>query len=353
MSEVLLKLLRFFNIVVIFATFFAYLSPFISPHVTWFFAVFGLFYPVLLTLNFLFFFFWLWRKKTYCLFSLGCILLGWTHISGLTGFNFSQEKPTEPITVVTFNVRNFRSLFWGRNDRSEQQKAFRDAVKEETGNVEIMCLQEFSATKRAIGGIKKLFDLPYFKRYKSRGTAIFSKYPIKDYGRIVFEDTGNSCLWADLEIEKQIVRVYSVHLESSKISDAASQLKKDANLRDKETWSGIRGILGRYRRSTNRRVEQITQIKTHIAETDYPVIVCGDFNDTPTSFVYRKISEDLCDNFKEAGRGWGATYAGSIPMLKIDYIFTPQKKFRVYEHGVLNDIDISDHYPVFSQLELR
>ena len=353
MSGLLLKSLRFSNIVVIFAAFFAYLAPYISPHVTWFFAVFGLFYPVLLFLNFLFFFFWLWRKKTYCLFSLGCILLGWTHLTGLTGFNFSQEKPENPITVVTYNARSFRPLFVKNGDTKVQQKSFRDAMLKETGEIEILCLQEFSATSRAVSGVKKLFNLPHFKRYESRGTAVFSKYPIKNHGKIVFEKSGNSCLWADVKIKEKTVRVYSVHLESSKISDSASQLKKDANIRDKKTWAGIRGILGKYRRSTNKRVEQITQLKKHIKETKHPVIVCGDFNDTPTSFVYRKISEDLCDNFKEAGRGWGATYAGSIPMLKIDYIFTPQKYFRVYEHGVLNDIEISDHYPVFSQLELR
>ncbi len=352
MSDFFSKILRGLNITVIFLTFGAYLAPYISPQTTWFFAIFGLFYPILLALNIIFFLFWSWRKKWYCLYSLGCILLGWTHFTGLMGFNLSQPKPKEPLTVVSYNTRSLIKLFPRRRDNTANQDAFKKRLKEEIGEVEIFCVQEFLAFNTTIEKLKTLFNVPYFKKYDGRGTAIFSKYPIINTGKIKFKKTENSCIWVDIQIDKQVVRVYSIHLESPKISGDARLLKKDAKLNDKKTWQGVKGILKKYRHSTNTRVDQMRMVKEHISKTPHPVIVCGDLNDTPISYVYEQMSKGLIDNFKEAGRGWGATYNGSIPMLRIDYIFTESEHFNVYEHGILDE-EHSDHYPVYSQLKLK
>ena len=268
------------------------------------------------------------------------------------GFNLAQPKPKEPLTIVSYNSRSLTNLFPRKKDNTTEQKAFKKRLDKKIGQLEILCLQEFWAYQKTVQKIKTLLDLPYFEKYDGKGTAIFSKYPIVKKGKIKFDQTGNSCLWVDIEIDKSIVRVYSIHFESSKISGDAAVLKEDANLRDKKTWQGIRGILAKYSRSTNTRVDQMLRVKEHISNTDHPVIVCGDFNDTPVSYVYEQMSKDLSDNFKEAGRGWGATYNGSIPMLRIDYIFTESDNFTLYEHGILDE-DYSDHYPVYSQLKLK
>ena len=352
MSDFFSKILRSLNIAVIFVTFGAYLAPYISPQTTWFFAIFGLFYPVLLALNIIFFLFWLWRKKWYSLYSLGCILLGWTHFTGLMGFNLSQPMPKEPLTIMSYNSRSLLNLFPRKKDNTTEQKVFKNRLEKEIGEVEVLCLQEFWAYKNTVKKIKTLLDLPHFEKHDGKGTAIFSKYPIINKGEIKFERTGNSGLWVDIRINKEVIRIYSIHFESSKISGTADVLKEEANLRDKKTWQGIKKILGKYRRSTNTRVDQMSIVKKHIANTSHPVIVCGDFNDTPVSYVYEQMSRGLVDHFKEAGRGWGATYNGSIPMLRIDYIFTKAENFTVYEHGILKE-DYSDHYPVYSQLKLK
>jgi len=352
LSDFFSKILRSLNITLIFLTFGAYLAPYISPQTTWFFAIFGLFYPVLLALNIIFFLFWLWRKKWYCLYSLGCILLGWTHLTGLMGFNLSQPKPKEPLTILSYNTHGLTSLFPHKKDKTKEQAAFKERLEKKIGEVEILCLQEFRAYDNTVKKLKTLLNLPHFEKYNGKGTAIFSKYPIVKKGKIKFENTGNSCLWVDVKIKNEIVRVYSIHFQSSSISTDAAKLKEDANLRDKKTWQGIRGILGKYKRSTNTRVDQMLRVKEHISNTAHPVIVCGDFNDTPVSYIYEQMSVGLIDHFKEAGRGWGATYNGSIPMLRIDYIFTDQEDFAVYEHGILQE-EYSDHYPVYSQLKLK
>ncbi len=268
------------------------------------------------------------------------------------GFNLAQPMPKEPLTVLSYNTHSLRKLFPRKKDNTANQKAFKNELEEKTGAVEIVCFQEFAAYKSTVAKLKTLLGLPYFEKHDGKGTAIFSKYPIIKKGEIRFDNTENSGLWVDIKIDKKVIRIYSIHFESSKISGDAAVLKEDVNLRDKKTWQGIRGILGKYRRSTNTRVDQMSIVKQHISDTPHPVIVCGDFNDTPVSYVYEQMSKGLCDNFKEAGRGWGATYNGAIPMLRIDYIFTEFENFTVYEHGILRE-EYSDHYPVYSQLKLK
>ena len=65
-------------------------------------------------------------------------------------------------------------------------------------------------------------------------------------------------------------------------------------------------------------------------ESPYPIIVCGDFNDTPLSFTYKKIKSNLIDSFTISGSGIGDSYV-KIPMLRIDYIMH-DNKFKSYNY---------------------
>ena len=51
-----------------------------------------------------------------------------------------------------------------------------------------------------------------------------------------------------------------------------------------------------------------------------PVIILGDFNDTPQSYTYQQLLKGRRDAFIEQGSGWGATYQKPLPFLRIDYI---------------------------------
>jgi endonuclease/exonuclease/phosphatase family metal-dependent hydrolase len=72
------------------------------------------------------------------------------------------------------------------------------------------------------------------------------------------------------------------------------------------------------------RARQAEILREHIAASPHPVIVCGDFNDTPLSYSYRLMSKGLKDSFMEKGWGLGTTYAGALPALRIDYILCSQ-----------------------------
>jgi endonuclease/exonuclease/phosphatase (EEP) superfamily protein YafD len=78
----------------------------------------------------------------------------------------------------------------------------------------------------------------------------------------------------------------------------------------------------------------------------YPIILCGDFNDTPTSFTYKQLSEGLNDSFANAGLGIGQTYNGKFPALRIDYIlYSPELEIVNFK---TSEVSLSDHYPIIS-----
>ncbi|MFH0999552.1 MAG: endonuclease/exonuclease/phosphatase family protein, partial [Bacteroidota bacterium] len=91
-------------------------------------------------------------------------------------------------------------------------------------------------------------------------------------------------------------------------------------------------------------------ISEHIKQSPYPVIVCGDFNDTPVSYTYHKMRGQLTDAFINAGNGFGNTYERKIASFRIDYIFhSPEfdsKNFKVPH------LLYSDHFPVVCDIEI-
>jgi endonuclease/exonuclease/phosphatase family metal-dependent hydrolase len=110
-----------------------------------------------------------------------------------------------------------------------------------------------------------------------------------------------------------------------------------------------RRIIGRLKRAFISRAPQAETVAAHISESPYPVILAGDFNDTPASYVYRLLSRNLVDAYR-SGRGLGSTYTRSIPGFRIDYILhSPHFESFNYLRG---DQKYSDHYPVRTMLHL-
>ena len=119
--------------------------------------------------------------------------------------------------------------------------------------------------------------------------------------------------------------------------------------RKKELWDGVAEVMRLYKRAATRRAAQAEKVAAHMARSPHPVILCGDLNDTPVSYVYQVLSKKLQDSFCERGFGFDFTYAGKIPGLRIDYVL-PDETFQILEHQV-PALELSDHYPVLVRLE--
>ena len=113
-------------------------------------------------------------------------------------------------------------------------------------------------------------------------------------------------------MDSDTLRVYSIHLQSNRITEATNNVLNSDNFDQDKTWESILGILKRYRQHHRARSVQAKTVKEHISLSPYPVLVCGDFNDVPMSFTYEHISERLVDAYKTKGSGVGSTFNGKI-----------------------------------------
>ena len=343
------NLFRWINVLLILATFLAYLSPFIHPGKFWIPSFFGLAYPWLLLFNIGFIIFWLSFKKKYFLFSLVTIILGWNHFDNFVGLRlFTKTYRKEHTTIMSFNLRALRSLNIKNKEKAKEKKnAFLKFIQQK-GQIDLLCTQECTTSNQSFLTTALNFDHVF---RPTRGhVVIFSKYPMLNSGQLIFEKSSNSCTWVDIKIKGEKIRVYNLHLQSTKISPIANKVIKEGDLQEKETWLNIKGILGRVKRASQQRAAQALKIAKHIKKCPYPIILCGDFNDTPQSFTYRVLSKGLKDSFQQKGRGLGTSFAGSIPALRIDYILL-NPKFNVRDCSILKE-NYSDHFPVISQIQI-
>jgi endonuclease/exonuclease/phosphatase family metal-dependent hydrolase len=344
----------------------AYLAPYVSPAHFWYFAFFGLGYPVMVLVNLLFVFYWLIQLRPRFLISLIAILAGWMHLTGYVQANLGTTVPDKTkarFKLMSYNVRLFDLYNWSHN--KETRSHIFDLIKEEAP--QILCLQEFyNSDKGDFRNLDTLVKLQkakychaeYTLTLRNRdhwGIATFSSFPIVNKGKITFQTRSNNiCIFTDLKIDDDTVRVYNVHMQSINFgySDYKFIDKVIKNDTTSDELENSKNILRRLKRAFVKRAAQADMIAEHIRSSPYPVIVCGDFNDTPSSYVYHTIrGSSFTDAFRESGNGFGRTFVWKIPAFRIDYIIN-DPKFKTYDFRTLREDDLSDHYPVSCYFEM-
>jgi endonuclease/exonuclease/phosphatase family metal-dependent hydrolase len=234
-------------------------------------------------------------------------------------------------------------------------------------NPDILCLQEFYNSDEDndfhnIDTVLNSFNTKFYhveytathRRLDHWGIITFSKYPVVNRGKIIFNTRSNNiCIYTDLLIAGDTVRVYNMHLQSISFSKREYQFIADIQNQEdaKDELENSKSILRRLKRAFIMRAEQAEKVSAHIRQCRYKVIVCGDFNDTPASYTYHLLSEHLKDAFVEKGKGFGITYAGKFPQFRIDYILH-DKRIRCHQF-VRHDETFTDHYPITAYLELK
>lgn len=324
-----------FNIVLTVLTFIAYILPFLAPKLFPFLSVFTLMMPLMLILNFIFFLYWMLQTKRQMLLSGLVLLLGITFISKFYKFstkNLPEDKAD--FTLMSYNVRMFNLYEWlPATDIPQKIMGF---VKEQ--DPDIVCLQEYTSRgKASFPGYKHKF---IFGRDGLSGQAVLSKYPIIDSGYIEFPNSGNNVVFADIKRGKDTMRIYSMHLQSVKISP-------DIHERIDEEKSKV--IFRRLSDAFKKQQLQAELIEKHKSECSYPMIICGDLNNSAFSYVYRSVKGKMKDAFEEAGKGFGKSYNYKYYPARIDYIFT-DKSLEVKQYTTFNTFANSDHFPVMTRL---
>lgn len=349
MKRFLVYTLLLFNLIAVSALVLATVSVYISPEKLWYAALFGMAYPYILIINLVFIVLWIFIKLKFVLISLLFILAGYNQIGNYLQFSGKQTKE-KGMKIISYNVK----YFMGTDKFSTKENADHILDYLRQNNADIICLQEVRLNKRQIFDaantrLPQISHMQLAHTSYAGGQLTLTRFPILNMGEIRFSNSGNMIIYTDMLIDADTVRVYNCHLQSYRLGQseisAIDSIDFDTDEKTQETY---RHIGGKFKVALIKRAEQAATLRAHLNQSPYPVIVCGDFNDTPVSFTYRTVRGDLEDSFTESGKGTANTYNGKVPSFRIDYIlFSP--KFTSYNFEV-STLNHSDHYPISCDL---
>lgn len=337
------KLIYLLNSFSLFLLLSSYLSPFIDPSIFWPISFIGLMFPILYIINILFLIYWAISFKKPIWANIIILLIGVGNINSYIGTSPNNNSSKENVKVLSYNVRLFNKYNW-IDEANIQDKIFNFFDKEDA---DILCIQEFYTSDK-IPNLNYQYKHIGLQNKKSQWhMAIYSKYPQinKKTVTIKGKDINNTCIYSDLLIKKDTIRVYNIHLASNWFK--RSDYSFIENPKKEKLKAGLLGIINRMKSSYKKRAEEVDIIKDHMASSPYPLIACGDFNDTPLSYAYYSIKKDLVDAFTLSGKGLGKSFI-KIPALRIDYILH-DTKFKSTNYQKHNQI-LSDHYPISCEI---
>ncbi|MBX2980095.1 MAG: endonuclease/exonuclease/phosphatase family protein [Flavobacteriales bacterium] len=334
-----------------------YLAPHLSPEHFWMLGLLALAYPYQLLVHLGFLLWWALFRPRRMLLSVAVVALGWGHVGDHYQLLGSSSAPAElrsgPVKLMSWNVRLFDLYNWTGN------KVTRDSIFAalHRADADILCLQEFfqSSDKRYFKTRSALMkDFRYghlHERYSQKtrfdqhfGIATFSAHPIVAKGHIAFPDNpNNQCIWSDIALGADTIRVYNAHLASYHLGDKDVDFIAGLDtVRESEALKrgGLR-ILKLLRAGMKQRASEVRRIAEHMAESPHPVVYCGDMNDVPMSYGYHLLRGDMRDAFRESGSGSGGTYIGKLPSLRIDHILH-DPRIRSWDFTTHREV-LSDH----------
>jgi endonuclease/exonuclease/phosphatase family metal-dependent hydrolase len=281
--------------------------------------------------------YWLLQVKRKLFLSLGILFIGFIFLSPLYKFSSSKQiDDSENLIVMSYNVRLFNLFEWIPDTMVKQKIA--DFIKEK--QPDILSMQDYRPDEALyLNGYYKYEELSGVKI--KNGQAIFSKFPIINSGSVEFPNTSNNAIFVDILRNKDTIRIYNVHLQSFQINPNDEKLDIESS----------ENLFNRVRTTFKQQQSQTELFLAHKAKCRYKMIVCGDFNNTAYSYVYKEIKGDFQDAFAEVGNGFGRTFNFKFFPFRIDFILTDQsfdiKAFKTF------DIQLSDHYPIMAKVKLN
>lgn len=357
------------SLLTIVAVLLTYMAPYVNPKHFWVLSILGLCAPATYFATLLLLMYWVVRWRW-----------GWATIFAITAsiglckvdlfykfdikhkYNIEQENYGRDVfKFMSYNVRSF----YGEDGESSVDDI---VMLIENIDPDIICMQEYNVQLAN----KNTGSVALFENYNSAiGIAkasvgivnvaesplvIYSKYEILRSGSSIINvdsvDT-RPCIWADILIQKDTIRVFNSHLHSTSINALDDDFITNYKyLSDPTSEDKIMDIVRRFKNNCVNRSAEVNYIAKEIKATKHQKIVAGDFNDTPMSYAYNTMARGMNDAFSECGEGYSHTFRGFFNALRIDYILSSDDIIpQSYE--VLDSVNYSDHLPVIARFKIK
>jgi endonuclease/exonuclease/phosphatase family metal-dependent hydrolase len=252
------------------------------------------------------------------------------------------------LRVLTYNVHYFGGEITGFS-----AKEFKEIMDEK--KIDVACFQEYVGNgdftyEDLHNTYSPLF--PYvFQSKEDMSKVIYSRYPILQAKLIKFPKTNNGAVWADIDVNGRTVRVINVHMQTTTINRMKRDIGKAQAAHDEEREQMLyMTFKDNLMHNLVTRSRQARAVAHLVDTTSCPVVLCGDFNDTPGTFTYEKLKGRLEDGFMKAGHGYGATFKEFYNLMRIDYIFH-SPELQAVDYKTI-PFEMSDHNPVYMEVGL-
>lgn len=297
-------------------------------------------------------------KWKYALIPLATIAISWSPVSTVCPINLlaTDANKDSTFSVMSFNVANFGPYDPNNHEPSKSMRYILDQ------DADFVLLQEGSQERNylALSNVEMMREeLERKYPYHSDGyrdLMILSKLPYTVVSDSAFAEAPehDGAVYAkafDIEIggDKQL-RIINIHLHSFGMKEDdknfyADLTRRGVNVNKRSELERIKtSLLSKLVLAFKLHAQEATVVRSLIDSSPDNVIVCGDFNDTPSSHCYRIVAgDDLHDTFQDCGSGITWTFNDRRMYFKIDHI--------MYRGGMQavdwrrDKAGDSDHYP--------
>lgn len=271
----------------------------------------------------------------------------------IKSYSFGEAKnDTATIKVMTYNIGVFRDYKVNSRSVADVKKSLARLVNEQSPD--ILCLQESGKwPQNRASEFSKMIGYKYYSINTSNGNSYFSKFPLEDV-----KTFNNDVISKFADIKKVRINkdksfyLVNCHFNSFGISSEEIEYINDTKniVKDKEIYG--KSVIKKLTRGFKLRTKSTQVLIDELPDDDMPLIICGDFNDTPLSYTYNQmLKAGLKDAFITASNGIGKTYCGALPLLRIDY-FWYNDNIEVIEYKRIKQTT-SDHYPLLMSFNIK
>ncbi|MDD3742047.1 MAG: endonuclease/exonuclease/phosphatase family protein [Lentimicrobiaceae bacterium] len=317
----------------------------VNPSRCYLFAFAGLGFPVMFALQFINTLLNLKRRKWFWVLFF-FLLLGIPTMLRHYALPLKSGKKHGKYSMISYNVRGLNIP--GNVDQSEDSDLILSALP--ANLPDLLFFQEFEFKKIRSNSSTLHQYLYRFPRPHSNSQIIFSTFPLHSGGKLSFNGEVFA-VYADVDFPGQTIKVINVHLRSLMLTTERELLQP--SIGKTVHRSNIRKIIRTFRKLRNafkQRSHEVEALRALIDESPYPVLLAGDFNDTPASYAFHQINSILNDATFLRGWGWRKTYLESTFPLKIDHIFVSSHIHTRHYDQIFSAY--SDHNPVGISFDL-
>ncbi|MGB3179982.1 MAG: endonuclease/exonuclease/phosphatase family protein [Cyclobacteriaceae bacterium] len=347
---ILSRTLKVFGFIMLPVTLAVFASTYIPPDIFWPAGIIALVIPHLLILHLLLAVYWLFRRAVWILIPLALLAVGYGHIRSTVSLHEKKEITSVEslITTLSYNVNYFKGAKPREGEPSAGNASDIAAAILDT-DTDVLCLQKYPGESQEIDSVfTALARAGYSRHFPAEtdsatfdgGVVIFSRLPVSDKGEFSISSlAGHRAAWVDVaRSDGETIRVINLHLPSINTTETGPYARKEKLTRDE--------LKTNLRMRQEARTQELERIMDFLADSPYPVIICGDFNETPYSYTYRKLNAFYDNAFVNAGRGFGITYQPFSPfLLRIDHQFYDDR-LTATSFRTMRDIKFSHHFPI-------